>query len=123
MYLLHQTSVALTNETQVAMYQFKCCKTKILVLIIVDQCEWLCRAYPVYTVGGESGTMYTPASGQYYTPSNSTPVTYTQVNQGGQNQLLGNTTYLIQQSVDSEHGLIAASRTSPPTVAAVSHTR
>ncbi|XP_054275466.1 DNA-binding protein RFX2-like isoform X5 [Macrosteles quadrilineatus] len=80
-------------------------------------------AYPVYTVGGESGTMYTPASGQYYTPGNSTPVTYTQVanslNQGAGNQLLGNTTYLIQQSVDNEHTLIAASRNSPQTVTAV----
>ncbi|XP_054275463.1 DNA-binding protein RFX2-like isoform X2 [Macrosteles quadrilineatus] len=79
-------------------------------------------AYPVYTVGGESGTMYTPASGQYYTPGNSTPVTYTQVanslNQGAGNQLLGNTTYLIQQSVDNEHTLIAASRNSPQTVTA-----
>lgn len=81
------------------------------------------QMYPVYTVGTESGTMYTPASGQYYTPGNSTPVTYTQVanslNQTGQSQLLANTTYLIQQGVDSDHALIAASRNSPQTVAAV----
>jgi len=79
-------------------------------------------AYPVYTVGGESGAMYTPASGQYYSPGNSTPVTYTQVanslSQGGGSQLLSNTTYLIQQSVDSEHTLITASRNSPQTVTA-----
>uniref|UniRef100_A0A1B6LH39 RFX-type winged-helix domain-containing protein n=1 Tax=Graphocephala atropunctata TaxID=36148 RepID=A0A1B6LH39_9HEMI len=79
-------------------------------------------AYPVYTVGGENGTMYTPASSQYYTPGNSTPVSYTQVpnnlNQGNTNQLLNNTTYLIQQSVDSEHALMAASRNSPQTVTA-----
>ncbi|XP_073976601.1 regulatory transcription factor Rfx isoform X11 [Rhodnius prolixus] len=36
------------------------------------------QMYPVYTVG-ESGTMYTPTSGQYYSPGNTTPVTYTQV--------------------------------------------
>lgn len=35
------------------------------------------RTYPVYAVG-EAGTMYTPASNQYYT-SASTPVTYAQV--------------------------------------------
>ena len=35
------------------------------------------RTYPVYAVG-EAGTMYTPASNQYYT-STSTPVTYAQV--------------------------------------------
>uniref|UniRef100_A0A1B6CLU1 RFX-type winged-helix domain-containing protein n=1 Tax=Clastoptera arizonana TaxID=38151 RepID=A0A1B6CLU1_9HEMI len=80
-------------------------------------------AYPVYTVGtGESGTMYTPASGQYYSANNSTPVTYTQVansiSQSGQSQLLANTTYLIQQSVENEHALIAA-RASPQTVTAV----
>lgn len=40
----------------------------------------LAYRYPVYTVG-ESGAMYTPSSGQYYSPGNTTPVTYTQVNQ------------------------------------------
>lgn len=35
------------------------------------------RTYPVYAVG-EAGAMYTPASGQYYTPA-TTPVTYAQV--------------------------------------------
>ncbi|KAG8237731.1 hypothetical protein J437_LFUL017866, partial [Ladona fulva] len=34
-------------------------------------------AYPVYTVG-ETATMYTPASGQYYSTGNSTAVTYSQ---------------------------------------------
>ncbi|XP_018309489.1 DNA-binding protein RFX2 isoform X1 [Mycetomoellerius zeteki] len=80
--------------------------------------------YPVYAVG-ETGTMYTPASGQYYTPA-TTPVTYAQVTGQGTNsttgQLLsqGNGTYLIQQSVvdgDPTHTLIsaAATRTSPQT--------
>ncbi|KAL0118276.1 hypothetical protein PUN28_009138 [Cardiocondyla obscurior] len=80
--------------------------------------------YPVYAVG-ETGAMYTPASGQYYTPA-TTPVTYAQVTGQGTNsttgQLLsqGNGTYLIQQSVvdgDPTHALIsaAAARTSPPT--------
>nr|XP_018917044.1 PREDICTED: DNA-binding protein RFX2 isoform X6 [Bemisia tabaci] len=36
-------------------------------------------AYPVYTVGEGGTAMFTPASGQYYTAGNSTPVTYTQV--------------------------------------------
>ncbi|XP_018343073.1 PREDICTED: DNA-binding protein RFX2 isoform X5 [Trachymyrmex septentrionalis] len=80
--------------------------------------------YPVYAVG-ETGAMYTPASGQYYTPA-TTPVTYAQVTGQGTNsttgQLLsqGNGTYLIQQSVvdgDPTHTLIsaAATRTSPQT--------
>ncbi|PSN51087.1 Transcription factor RFX3 [Blattella germanica] len=82
-------------------------------------------AYPVYTVG-ETGTMYTPASGQYYS-SNNTAVTYSQVanslTQGATaSQLLaqGNGAYLIQQGVDPDtaHTLIAA-RASPQTVAAV----
>nr|CAD7194203.1 unnamed protein product [Timema douglasi] len=82
-------------------------------------------AYPVYTVG-ETGTMYTPATGQYYT-GNSTAVTYSQVAgslaQGGAaGQLLaqGNGAYLIQQGVDPEtaHSIIAAQRASPQTVAA-----
>ncbi|KAL0118277.1 hypothetical protein PUN28_009138 [Cardiocondyla obscurior] len=84
--------------------------------------------YPVYAVG-ETGAMYTPASGQYYTPA-TTPVTYAQVTGQGTNsttgQLLsqGNGTYLIQQSVvdgDPTHALIsaAAARTSPPTETAV----
>ncbi|XP_020286707.1 DNA-binding protein RFX2 isoform X3 [Pseudomyrmex gracilis] len=69
--------------------------------------------YPVYAVG-EAGTMYTPASGQYYTPA-TTPVTYAQ----------GNGTYLIQQSVvdgdPTTQALIsaaAAARTSPQEEAA-----
>ncbi|KYM94974.1 Transcription factor RFX3 [Cyphomyrmex costatus] len=80
--------------------------------------------YPVYAVG-ETGAMYTPASGQYYTPA-TTPVTYAQVTGQGTNsttgQLLsqGNGTYLIQQSVvegDPTHTLIsaAATRASPQT--------
>ncbi|XP_011066945.1 PREDICTED: DNA-binding protein RFX2 isoform X4 [Acromyrmex echinatior] len=84
--------------------------------------------YPVYAVG-ETGAMYTPASGQYYTPA-TTPVTYAQVTGQGTNsttgQLLsqGNGTYLIQQSVvdaDPTHTLISAAttRTSPPTETAV----
>ncbi|XP_063230832.1 DNA-binding protein RFX2-like isoform X2 [Bacillus rossius redtenbacheri] len=82
-------------------------------------------AYPVYTVG-ETGTMYTPATGQYYT-GNSTAVTYSQVasslTQGAAtSQLLaqGSSTYLIQQGVDAEiaHSVISAQRGSPPTVAA-----
>ncbi|XP_075236299.1 regulatory transcription factor Rfx [Lycorma delicatula] len=81
-------------------------------------------AYPVYTVG-ESGTMYTPASGQYYTPGNTTPVTYSQVantltgqSQSAQNQILGNT-FLIQQGVDgSDHAIITPNRSSPQTVSA-----
>ncbi|XP_011868958.1 PREDICTED: DNA-binding protein RFX2 isoform X7 [Vollenhovia emeryi] len=84
--------------------------------------------YPVYAVG-ETGAMYTPASGQYYTPA-TTPVTYAQVTGQGTNsttgQLLsqGNGTYLIQQSVvdgDPTHALIsaAAARASPQTETAV----
>ncbi|XP_011647753.2 DNA-binding protein RFX2 isoform X3 [Pogonomyrmex barbatus] len=81
--------------------------------------------YPVYAVG-EAGAMYTPASGQYYTPA-TTPVTYAQVTGQGTNsttgQLLsqGNGTYLIQQSVvdgdPTTHALIsaAAARASPQT--------
>ncbi|XP_011647755.2 DNA-binding protein RFX2 isoform X5 [Pogonomyrmex barbatus] len=85
--------------------------------------------YPVYAVG-EAGAMYTPASGQYYTPA-TTPVTYAQVTGQGTNsttgQLLsqGNGTYLIQQSVvdgdPTTHALIsaAAARASPQTETAV----
>ncbi|KAK9501134.1 hypothetical protein O3M35_002232 [Rhynocoris fuscipes] len=80
------------------------------------------QMYPVYTVG-ESGTMYTPTSGQYYSPGNTTPVTYTQVAAAaaaaGQTQLLGNAAYLIQQGVEAEHGIITGTRASPQTVAAV----
>ncbi|XP_073976592.1 regulatory transcription factor Rfx isoform X3 [Rhodnius prolixus] len=79
------------------------------------------QMYPVYTVG-ESGTMYTPTSGQYYSPGNTTPVTYTQVAAAaaaaGQTQLLGNAAYLIQQGVEAEHGIITGTRASPQTVAA-----
>ncbi|XP_017893084.1 DNA-binding protein RFX2 isoform X3 [Ceratina calcarata] len=79
--------------------------------------------YPVYAVG-ETGTMYTSASNQYYTAT-STPVTYAQVSGQGTNsttgQLLsqGNGTYLIQQSVvdgdPATHALISAAtaRASP----------
>ncbi|XP_069703475.1 DNA-binding protein RFX2-like isoform X2 [Periplaneta americana] len=82
-------------------------------------------AYPVYTVG-ETGTMYTPASGQYYS-GNTTAVTYSQVasslTQGttaGQLLAQGNGAYLIQQGVDPDtaHTLIAAQRASPQTVTA-----
>ncbi|XP_058790783.1 DNA-binding protein RFX2 [Phymastichus coffea] len=80
--------------------------------------------YPVYAVG-EAGTMYTPASNQYYT-SASTPVTYAQVTGStttGQLLSQGNGTYLIQQSVvegDPTHTLIsaAAARASPQTESA-----
>ncbi|RZF36599.1 hypothetical protein LSTR_LSTR007302, partial [Laodelphax striatellus] len=83
-------------------------------------------AYPVYTVG-ESGTMYTPASGQYYTPGNTTPVTYSQVTagslngqtQGGAAAQLLSSTYLIQQTVDGTDTIIASNRSSPQTVSAV----
>ncbi|GLG98175.1 Uncharacterized protein GBIM_04773 [Gryllus bimaculatus] len=84
-------------------------------------------AYPVYTVG-ETGTMYTPATGQYYS-GNTTAVTYSQVASSlapgaatGQLLAQGNGTYLIQQGVDPDqaHTLIAAQRTSPQTVTAVS---
>ncbi|XP_039296144.1 DNA-binding protein RFX2 isoform X2 [Nilaparvata lugens] len=82
-------------------------------------------AYPVYTVG-ESGTMYTPASGQYYTPGNTTPVTYSQVaggalngpNQGGTAAQLLGSTYLIQQTVDGTDTIITSNRSSPQTVSA-----
>ncbi|KAK7872728.1 hypothetical protein R5R35_011870 [Gryllus longicercus] len=83
-------------------------------------------AYPVYTVG-ETGTMYTPATGQYYS-GNTTAVTYSQVASSlapgaatGQLLAQGNGTYLIQQGVDPDqaHTLIAAQRTSPQTVTAV----
>ncbi|XP_032454563.1 DNA-binding protein RFX2 isoform X12 [Nasonia vitripennis] len=84
--------------------------------------------YPVYAVG-EAGTMYTPASNQYYT-STSTPVTYAQVTGSstttGQLLSQGNGTYLIQQSVvdtdPATHALIsaaAAARASPQTESAV----
>ncbi|GLG98174.1 hypothetical protein R5R35_011870 [Gryllus longicercus] len=82
-------------------------------------------AYPVYTVG-ETGTMYTPATGQYYS-GNTTAVTYSQVASSlapgaatGQLLAQGNGTYLIQQGVDPDqaHTLIAAQRTSPQTVTA-----
>ncbi|XP_018917039.2 DNA-binding protein RFX2 isoform X2 [Bemisia tabaci] len=79
-------------------------------------------AYPVYTVGEGGTAMFTPASGQYYTAGNSTPVTYTQVptnitQNAGQTQILTNGgTYLIQQSVDNEHTIVT--RQSPQTVAA-----
>ncbi|XP_011495622.1 PREDICTED: DNA-binding protein RFX2 [Ceratosolen solmsi marchali] len=83
--------------------------------------------YPVYAVG-EAGTMYTPASNQYYT-STSTPVTYAQVTGSstttGQLLSQGTGTYLIQQSVvdgdPTTHALIsaaAAARTSPQTESA-----
>ncbi|XP_016841053.1 DNA-binding protein RFX2 isoform X4 [Nasonia vitripennis] len=83
--------------------------------------------YPVYAVG-EAGTMYTPASNQYYT-STSTPVTYAQVTGSstttGQLLSQGNGTYLIQQSVvdtdPATHALIsaaAAARASPQTESA-----
>ncbi|XP_066992717.1 DNA-binding protein RFX2 isoform X2 [Anabrus simplex] len=85
-------------------------------------------AYPVYTVG-ETGTMYTPASGQYYS-GNTTAVTYSQVanslaqgTTSGQLLAQGNGTYLIQQQgvdPDAAHTLItAAQRSSPQTVTAV----
>lgn len=77
------------------------------------------QMYPVYTVG-ESGAMYTPSSGQYYSPGNTTPVTYTQVanslSGGTTGQLIGNTAYLIQQGVETE-SMIA--RASPQAVSAV----
>ncbi|XP_023723000.1 DNA-binding protein RFX2 isoform X3 [Cryptotermes secundus] len=82
-------------------------------------------SYPVYTVG-ETGTMYTAASGQYYS-GNTTAVTYSQVasnlTQGataGQLLAQGNGAYLIQQGVDPDtaHTLIAAQRASPQTVTA-----
>ncbi|KAF6198175.1 hypothetical protein GE061_007922, partial [Apolygus lucorum] len=83
------------------------------------------QMYPVYTVGGESGTtMYTPSSGQYYTQGNTTPVTYTQVPGGlatpgaPNTQILGNAAYLIQQGVEAEHGIITGTRASPQTVSA-----
>ncbi|GFG33837.1 hypothetical protein Cfor_11041, partial [Coptotermes formosanus] len=85
-------------------------------------------SYPVYTVG-ETGTMYTPASGQYYS-GNTTAVTYSQVasnlTQGataGQLLAQGNGAYLIQQGVDPDaaHTLIAAQRASPQTVTAPSN--
>ncbi|XP_032684859.1 DNA-binding protein RFX2 isoform X5 [Odontomachus brunneus] len=81
--------------------------------------------YPVYAVG-ETGSMYTSGSSQYYTPA-TTPVTYAQVTGQGSNtttgQLLsqGNGTYLIQQSVvdgdPTTHALMsaAAARASPQT--------
>ncbi|XP_032684860.1 DNA-binding protein RFX2 isoform X6 [Odontomachus brunneus] len=85
--------------------------------------------YPVYAVG-ETGSMYTSGSSQYYTPA-TTPVTYAQVTGQGSNtttgQLLsqGNGTYLIQQSVvdgdPTTHALMsaAAARASPQTETAV----
>uniref|UniRef100_A0A146KXS1 Transcription factor RFX3 n=6 Tax=Lygus hesperus TaxID=30085 RepID=A0A146KXS1_LYGHE len=83
------------------------------------------QMYPVYTVGGETGTtMYTPSSGQYYTQGNTTPVTYTQVPGGlappgsQSTQILGNAAYLIQQGVEAEHGIITGTRASPQTVSA-----
>ncbi|XP_014261271.1 DNA-binding protein RFX2 isoform X2 [Cimex lectularius] len=76
------------------------------------------QMYPVYTVG-DSGTMYTPTTGQYYSPGNTTPVTYTQVaNTSASTQLIGNAAYLIQQGVETEHGIIAGARASPQTVSA-----
>ncbi|XP_046388599.1 DNA-binding protein RFX2 isoform X2 [Ischnura elegans] len=110
-------------------------------------------AYPVYTVG-ETATMYSAASGQYYSTGNSTAVTYSQVagsmgqgtTSGGQGvsggagapggtttvvaqatnqqqpaQLLssqGSSTYLIQQSVDSDGHALITTRASPQTVGA-----
>ncbi|XP_065331905.1 DNA-binding protein RFX2 isoform X8 [Cloeon dipterum] len=72
-------------------------------------------AYPVYTMGETTATMYTPAaSGQYYS------------NQGTANygQLLTQTpntaTYILQQGVDaSEAHALISNRASPPTVTAV----
>ncbi|XP_065331899.1 DNA-binding protein RFX2 isoform X3 [Cloeon dipterum] len=71
-------------------------------------------AYPVYTMGETTATMYTPAaSGQYYS------------NQGTANygQLLTQTpntaTYILQQGVDaSEAHALISNRASPPTVTA-----
>ncbi|KAF4525703.1 hypothetical protein B566_EDAN011495, partial [Ephemera danica] len=79
-------------------------------------------AYPVYTMGEATATMYTPAaSGQYYTPANQNAATYSQ----GQGQLLaqapGAAAYILQQGVDASeaHALITSNRASPPTVSAV----
>uniref|UniRef100_A0A8D9EFE4 Transcription factor RFX3 n=1 Tax=Cacopsylla melanoneura TaxID=428564 RepID=A0A8D9EFE4_9HEMI len=70
-------------------------------------------AYPVYTVG-DSGTMYTAASSdnQFFAPG-TTPVTYTQVSNAPA-QLIGNGTYLIQQTVEpTEHATIIATSAPP----------
>ncbi|XP_059485466.1 transcription factor RFX3 isoform X6 [Neocloeon triangulifer] len=72
-------------------------------------------AYPVYTMGETTATMYTPAaSGQYY--SNQGSASY--------GQLLAQTpntaTYILQQGVDaSEAHALISNRASPPTVSAV----
>ncbi|XP_059485461.1 DNA-binding protein RFX2 isoform X2 [Neocloeon triangulifer] len=71
-------------------------------------------AYPVYTMGETTATMYTPAaSGQYY--SNQGSASY--------GQLLAQTpntaTYILQQGVDaSEAHALISNRASPPTVSA-----
>lgn len=75
------------------------------------------RSYPVFAMGGS----YTPGSGPYYAPGNTTAVTYTQVTSTGQNIIAGNT-YLIQPGVDAEAApqAIIPARNAPDTVSAVS---
>jgi len=78
------------------------------------------QMYPVYTVG-DTATMYTPTSGQYYTPSNNNaPVTYTQdvaylVNASS----TGNSTQASNSSLqdaESQPNIVHATRVSPTTV-------
>ncbi|KAK9501132.1 hypothetical protein O3M35_002232 [Rhynocoris fuscipes] len=89
------------------------------------------QMYPVYTVG-ESGTMYTPTSGQYYSPGNTTPVTYTQdvaylVNapttngsnsgsNGGAPGTTGSSQSLADPDPSTQPNIAHATRVSPTTV-------
>uniref|UniRef100_A0A0P5J0A2 Transcription factor RFX3 n=1 Tax=Daphnia magna TaxID=35525 RepID=A0A0P5J0A2_9CRUS len=72
--------------------------------------------YPAYTVV-ESGAMYSPGNGQYYTSGGgSNSITYSQVAPGQLTQTSGGT-FLIQQGVDADgHTLITTTtRASPQT--------
>jgi len=69
--------------------------------------------YPAYTVV-ESGAMYSPGTGQYYTSGSNNTITYSQVPSGQLPQAAG--TFLIQQGVDADgHTLITTTRASPQT--------
>ncbi|XP_014281285.1 DNA-binding protein RFX2 isoform X3 [Halyomorpha halys] len=78
------------------------------------------QMYPVYTVG-ESGAMYTPSSGQYYSPGNTTPVTYTQdvaylVNASGGGSQISDSTPDSSTTASNAPNIVHATRVSPTTV-------
>ncbi|XP_046388634.1 DNA-binding protein RFX2 isoform X5 [Ischnura elegans] len=72
-------------------------------------------AYPVYTVG-ETATMYSAASGQYYSTGNSTAVTYSQDAGGTVTYMVPGSTANLTLDGDGHPNLSHATRVSPATV-------